>query len=70
MKPWAWDYDLPDDWQPKSDEDWVWFLVRKINYEDLDGLRKPIITKYFPDIARFLDPGKRALFAYYLGLPI
>ena len=67
MKPWAWDYDLPDDWQPKTDAEWEWYLVRKINYEVFDGLNKPIIAKYFTHIARYLDPGKREILEYYLG---
>lgn len=67
MKPWAWDYNLPDNWQPKTDAEWEWYLVRKINYEDLVGLDKTVIVKYFPAVARHLDPGKRALIAHYLG---
>ena len=70
MKPWAWDYDLPDDWQPQTDDEWAWYLVRKINYEDMEGLSKPVIAKYFPNIEKYLDPGKRDLLAYYIGIPI
>jgi len=66
MKPWAWDYDLPDDWKPKTDDEWEWYLVRKINYEDLEGLKKAHLEKYFPAIERYLDPGKRMLIDYYL----
>mgnify|MGYP001561411564 FL=1 len=66
MKPWVWDYELPDDWEPKTDDEWEWYLVRKINYEDLKGLTRAHIQKYFPSIERYLDPGKRVMIDYYL----
>lgn len=66
MKPWAWDYDLPDDWQPKTDAEWAWYLVRKINYEDLDGITPEILARYVPTLDKELDPGKRTLLMYYL----
>lgn len=61
-----WDYDLPKNWKPKTDEEWVWFLVRKINYNDLKGLKKKAIHKYFNKIKNKLDPGKREIFEYYI----
>lgn len=66
MQTWNWDYDLPDDWQPATDSEWEWYLVRKINYEDLVGLTRTQLAKHFPQIARYLDPGKRTLLEYYL----
>ncbi len=66
MQPWNWDYDLPDDWQPATDSEWEWYLVRKINYNDLTGITQDILKRHFPTINRELDPGKRALFTYYL----
>lgn len=60
-----WDYDLPKDWKPKTDEEWEWFLVRKINYNDLKGLNKIDILKYFRNIRNKLDPGKRDILDYY-----
>ena len=63
MKPWAWDYDLPDDWKPKTDDEWEWYLVRKINYEDLEGLKKAHLEKYFPAIERY----KRCLANVFLN---
>lgn len=58
---WIWDYDIPQNWAPKTDREWEWFLVRKINYDEFQGLKKNIVKKYFPNIQRFLDPGKRAM---------
>lgn len=58
---WIWDYDLPQDWQPKNPRQWEWFLVRKINYSDLEGLNRTVLKKYLPQIKRYLDPGKRAM---------
>lgn len=64
---WNWDYDLPKDWKPKTDEEWEWFLVRKLNYNDLAGLTREILAKYFPRLDKELDPGKRMLIEYYLS---
>ncbi len=66
MKPWNWDYDLPDDWKPTTDAEWVWYLVRKLNYEDMEGITRDILDQYFPKLDRELDPGKRILLTYYL----
>jgi len=61
-----WDYDLPKNWKPKTAKEWEWFLVRKINYNDLAGLNKAVINKYFLNIKDKLDPGKRNLLQFYL----
>lgn len=66
MKPYIWDYDLPEGWQPTTDTEWEWYLVRKINYEDLEGINKERIEKHFSAIAGHLDPGKRILIEYFL----
>lgn len=63
---WNWDYDLPDNWQPKTDPEWEWFLVRKINYGDFKGLKKAIVKKHFSKIKKQLDPGKRAMLNNFL----
>jgi len=62
-----WDYDIKNNWQPQTDTQWEWFLVRKINYGDLKGLKREIIAKYFPKIKRLLDPGKREMIGYFLN---
>lgn len=63
---WIWDYKIPNNWQPKTDREWEWFLVRKINYDDFKGLKKDIINKYFPKIKKLIDPGKQAMFENFL----
>ncbi|MCX6723595.1 MAG: hypothetical protein NT155_00260 [Candidatus Staskawiczbacteria bacterium] len=62
-----WDYDIKKNWAPKTDRQWLWYLERKINYDDYKGLEKEVIKKYFRRIAKRLDPGKKAMLAYYLG---
>ena len=57
----VWDYQLPKGWKPKTDSQWRWFLVRKINHGDFSGLKKEMLGKYFPKIKTYLDPGKRAM---------
>ena len=64
---WNWDYDLPDDWQPITDKEWEWFLVRKLNYGDYGGLTRAIIKNYFHAIKPQLDPSIRALFENYFN---
>lgn len=66
MKPYIWDYDLPEGWEPKTEEEWAWYLVRKINYDDLAGVTNVLLKKYFPLLDKELDPGKRILLKYYL----
>lgn len=62
-----WDYNIKNNWQPHTQEEWEWFLVRKINYGDLKGLKKETVAKYFLKIKKLLDPGKRKMFAYFLN---
>lgn len=62
----TWDYHLPQNWKPVTAAEWEWFLVRKINYNDLEGLDKGVLKKHFPKIAKLLDPGKRMLLDYFL----
>ena len=66
MKHLVWDYDLPPDWVPKTDTAWEWYLVRKLNYEDLEGVTNKLLAKHFPNLDNELDPGKRILLEYYL----
>lgn len=60
-----WDYDLTKKWKPKTKRQWLWYLERKINYDDWKGLRKEIIKKYFPKLKKQLDPGKRKMLEIY-----
>ena len=66
LKPkYVWDYDLPKNWVPKTKEEWLWLLERKINYDDWEGLEAKIIKKYFHDLKTHLDPGKRMMLELY-----
>lgn len=64
-KKYVWDYDLPKDWQPATDAEWLWLLERKINYGDFRGLKAAVIKKYFPALKKRLDPGKQMMLEYY-----
>jgi hypothetical protein len=61
-----WDYRIQSDWKPKSEKEWAWFLVRKINYGEFKNLPKNILRRLFPRIKKLLDPGKRAMLTNYL----
>ena len=63
----VWDYHLPKNWKPKTPAEWQWFLVRKINYGNWEGLTKKDIKKWYPKIKHLLDPGKRAMLEEFLN---
>jgi len=60
-----WDYKLPKNWKPKTEKEWLWYLERKINYDDWKGLKSAIIRKYFTKLKKKLDPGKRKMLELY-----
>lgn len=60
-----WDYNLPKNWKPETEEQWLWYLERKINYDDWEGLKKKIIKKYFKKLKKRLDPGKRMMLEFF-----
>ena len=62
-----WDYNLPKNWKPETEEQWLWYLERKINYDDWQGLKREIIKKYFPKLKKRLDPGKRKMLEFYFS---
>ncbi len=66
MKTYIWDYDLPKNWKPKNEKQWLWYLERKINYDDWRGLNLKIIKKFFNKLKKRLDPGKRMMLENYL----
>jgi hypothetical protein len=61
-----WDYRIKKNWQPKTNEEWQWYLVRKINTDDITGINKTILKKYFPLIKGRIDTGKKSLIKYFL----
>lgn len=62
-----WDYNLPQNWQPQNDLEWRHFLTRRINYDQLKGLPKQALVKYFDQIQAQIDPGKRVMLEYFLN---
>jgi len=60
-----WDYNLPKNWKPETERQWLWYLERKINYDDWRGLKKEIIKKYFKKLKKRLDPGKRMMLDFF-----
>ena len=44
---WVWDYKIKKNWKPKTNEEWEWFLVRKINHGDFRGLNKKLNKDFF-----------------------
>jgi len=59
----VWDYKIKKGWKPQNERQWVWYLERKINYDDWRGLQPEIIRKYFSKLK--LDEGKRLIFKAY-----
>ena len=63
-----WDYQtIKEGWLPRTETEWLWYLERKINYDDWKGLKKEWIAKRWKNLQRRLDPGKRAMLGEYLG---
>lgn len=60
-----WDYNIPKNWQPDTAAGWIWYLERKINYNDWKGLQPKIIKKYLGRLR--LDPGKKLLLKAYFN---
>ena len=60
-----WDYDLPKNWKPRTDEEWIWYLNRTINY-GLNNVRlNPVLfKKYLPRLK--LDPHKKYFLQFLL----
>lgn len=61
-----WDYKLKEGWKPATESEWLWYLERKINYDDWKGLKKVWIKKYFSKLKKRLDPGKKEMLENYL----
>lgn len=63
----VWDYQLSKDWKPKTDAEWQWFLVRKLQYRDFYELPKEKIRKYLPRIKDKLEPAVTAMLETYFA---
>lgn len=62
-----WDYQLPKNWQPKTDTEWEWLITRCINYGDLKHIPKKKLTQLLPKIKLHLDVGKRLMYEDYVS---
>lgn len=62
-----WDYQLPKNWQPKTDIEWEWLITRCINYGDIKRIPKNKLIQLFPKIKLHLDMGKRLMYEDYLS---
>lgn len=60
----VWDYKIKKNWKPKTDVEWIWYLERKINYDDWTGLKTDKIIKYYKKIK--IDQGKRLMLNVFL----
>lgn len=58
-----WDYNLKKNWRPLTETEWIWYLERKLNYQDWEGLRKAEIAKFFTRLK--LDPAVKLLLEAY-----
>ena len=63
----VWDYDIGKNWRPKTEREWLWYLARKINYGDWEGMRKEDLVKYWQKLKNKLDPGKRRMLEHFLA---
>lgn len=58
-----WDYKLKEGWKPDTEDGWIWYLERMLNYGEFKGLNPKIVKKYFLKLK--LDDGKRELLGAY-----
>lgn len=61
-----WDYDLPKDWKPKTDAEWIWYITRVVNYgtTQKEKLDKHTVKKYFDKLT--LDPDTKEYLKFLL----
>ncbi len=60
----TWDYEIKKNWKPQNEEGWLWYLERKINYDDWKGLNKLAFKKYLPKLK--IPLGKKLMIKAYL----
>lgn len=60
-----WDYKLPKNWQPKTDEECIWYLNRTINYGlNNNRLNLNMVKKYFYQLN--IEPNKKFFLQFLL----
>lgn len=58
-----WDYKIKKGWNPKTKQEIIWFLERKINYDDWNGIKPSLLKKYYKHLK--IDPGKKLMLQAY-----
>lgn len=61
-----WDYNLPENWKPKTEDEWVWYIERVVNYgpRENDKLDRGMVKKYFDRLK--LDKERKAYLSFLL----
>lgn len=57
------DYKIRKNWKPEKKEEIIWYLERKINYDDWRGLKPELVLKYLNELK--IDPGKKLMLVAY-----
>lgn len=62
-----WDYDLPKNWKPKTDLEWIWYIDRVVNYgaSGREKLDKNTVKKYFDKLKLGEDTKEYLKFLVY-----
>lgn len=62
-----WDYDLPKNWKPKTDTEWIWYIDRVVNYgvTGNEKLDKNTVKKYFDKLKLGSDTKEYLKFLLY-----
>lgn len=59
-----WDYDIPKNFQPSTDEEWIWYIERQIYYNDWKNIPLKKLLQYENKLK--LDEGKQLLLNAFL----
>ncbi|GAB4202732.1 MAG: hypothetical protein Fur0023_08900 [Bacteroidia bacterium] len=59
-----WDYDIPKNFQPSTDEEWIWYIERQIYYNDWKNIPLKKLLQYKDKLK--LDEGKQLLLNAFL----
>ena len=60
----VWDYNIPKNWKPQTDEGWIWYLEKMIMTGNIERAPKRMVKKYWPKLK--LDEGNRLFLGHYL----
>lgn len=51
-----WDYNIDKNWHPQSDEEWIWYIERQINFNGWKDIPLEKLLKYKDKLK--IDEGK------------